>query len=476
MPYRLLINGFIVDEKNFPPLPTRMETANSALHSRVLSFHSLHSSGLRSSTPKIPPGFELTHAHPMPTSRQASPGTNLNSTQRSISTTSATIAPAVPLIPVAPRTSTPKPKTLGTPKTLQKETKLDDVFTTPAEGKGERSDVAKISLGSPRPRASRPKLGDKDQKMEVAEQTDSGEARHSAVSHKDEARGKQKSLLPKPDRIEIPATTTISSDVQGPHPGTEKVGTPILGSALVETPGTQSSRPATPAATTPSESSKASAARPRTLRLTTGMISKASEPNPMSATTEKSGVMPPTPATKRGSRRPSISSLQHSRPSTPALSELLSHDVSRASSPPPSIVGSALERGKSKSQQKKERRDKAKKPAEQGESVSSASASASASAQPSVEEVAPVIARQKKQKRRVESNTAASTEEMTKSTSIVSIETSNIQTAPTKLQSPSKEKEASIATSSKKHNWTKAEEKEKTTAVTQKAGKISPPI
>lgn len=455
----MLINGFIVDEKNFPPLPTRMDTANSALHSRVSSFHSLHSSGLRSTTPKIPPGFELTHAHPVQTSRQASPVTNLNSTQRSISTTSATIAPAVPLIPVAPRTSTPKPKTLETPKVLLKETKSDDVFTTPAEAKGEESDVAKISFGSPRPRASRPKVGDKDQKLEAAGQAASGDGQNSAISNKDEGKGKQNSLIPKPDRIEIP-------------PAAEKVGTPILGSAIVETPGTQSSRPATPAATTPSESSKASIARPRTLRLTTGMISKASEPNPLSATTEKSSVMPPTPATKRGSRRPSISSIQHSRPSTPALSELLSHDVSRASSPPPSIVGSAVERGKSKSQQKKERRDKAKKPTEQGESASSASVSA----QPSVEEVAPVIARQKKQKRRVESNAAASTEEMTKSTSRASIEPGNVQPAPTKLQSSAIEKEAIIATSSKKHNSTKAEEKEKTTAVSQKAGKTSPPI
>lgn len=469
------MNFFIVDEKNFPPLPTRLETANSALHSRVSSFHSLHSSGLRSSTPKIPPGFELSHAHPAPVSRQASPGTNLNSTQRSMSTASATITPAVPLIPVGPRTSTPKPKALETPKTLQKEMKSDDVSTAPAEVKGERNEATAVSLGSPKPRASRLKVSDNDPKIGVTGQGNEGNSQPSvAVSKKNEGKGKQKSLSAKPDRIEIPPTpTTTNSENRGPQPipDKDKDGTPILGSAIVETPGTESPRPVTPAATTPSESSKASVARPRTLRLTTGMASKAPEPNPLSATTEKSGAMPPTPGTKRGSRRPSTSSVQHSRPSTPALSELLSHDVSRASSPPPSIVGSALERGKSKSQQKKERREKAKKATEQEETVSSASASA----QPSVEEVAPVIARQKKQKRRVDSSAAAGTEETTKSASKASDEVNNVQPAPTGQRSPAVDKETTIAASSKKHNLTKTEEKEKTAAVSQKPSKTTPP-
>lgn len=463
---------FVVDEDNFPPLPARVETMVSALHSRVSSFHSLHSSGLRSSTPKIPPGFELTHAHPTPALEQPSPVANLNSTQinmspqRSTSTTAPIIAPAVPLIPMAPRTSTPKLKAAETPKSLQQDIGSAGVPVTPAEVKGQTSEAIKISLGSPKPRASKSKVNDKEHKnIEIAGQT---------LTSRDEGKGKQKAVVTKPDRSDIPPVPPVPSDVQGLHLGAEKAGTPLSGSAIVEASDAQSSRPATPATTTPSDSSKASMARPRTLRLTTGMISKVSEPHPLSATTEKSSVMPPTPAAKRGSRRPSISSAQYSRPSTPALSELLSHDVSRANSPPPSIVGSAYERGKSKSQQKKDRRDKAKKNTEQGESVTPASASTST--QPSMEEVAPVIARQKKQKRRVESNTAGSTEEMTKSSSKASVETSNVQPSPSKPRQSPVEKESAIATPAKKHNLTKVEEREKSAVDTQKPGKVTPPV
>lgn len=106
----------------------------------------------------------------------------------------------------------------------------------------------------------------------------------------------------------------------------------------------------------------------------------------------------------------SFSSTQLSRPSTPALSELHSNDVSRASSPPPSIVGSAPERVKSKNQQKKDRRDKAKKTPQPNEPPVSASTT------PIAEPVAPVIARQKKQKKRLESGTTDSVEERGSST------------------------------------------------------------
>lgn len=476
----MLTNGFVVDEDNFPPLPARVETMVSALHSRVSSFHSLHSSGLRSSTPKIPPGFEWTHAHPAPASGQASPVTNPSSTQRnaspqrSASTTAATIAPAVPLIPVGPRTSTPKPKASETPKALQKDVGSADIPVTPSETKGQRNEASKISLGSPKPRASKTRANDKDHNGGAAGQTSNGEVQPPIVPIKEDGKGKQKATVSKPDRIEIPPVPPVPSDIQGSHSGTEKTGTPVSGSAVVEASDAQSSRPVTPATNTPSESSKASAARPRTLRLTTGMIAKASEPNPLSATTEKSSVMPPTPATKRGSRRPSISSVQHSRPSTPALSELLSHDVSRANSPPPSIVGSAYERGKSKSQQKKERREKAKKSTEQGDGVTQASAPIPA--QPSMEEVAPVIARQKKQKRRVESSTAASTEEMTKPNSKAAHDASNAGAPPSKPQQPAVEKESGPTAASEKQGPAKIEEKVKPTAATQKAGKVTPPV
>lgn len=87
------------------------------------------------------------------------------------------------------------------------------------------------------------------------------------------------------------------------------------------------------------------------------------------------------------------------------MSERQSHDASRASSPPPSIVGSAPERVKSKNQQKKDRREKARKTTGAHETASAVSTT------PVAEEVAPVIARQKKQKKRVETSTVPSTED-----------------------------------------------------------------
>ncbi len=73
----------------------------------------------------------------------------------------------------------------------------------------------------------------------------------------------------------------------------------------------------------------------------------------------------------------------------------MSQDVSRAGSPPPSVVGSAPGRAKTKAQTKKERKDRAKKVSEMSENGSVAPAPAT----PAREAVAPIVARQKKQKK-----------------------------------------------------------------------------
>jgi hypothetical protein len=77
------------------------------------------------------------------------------------------------------------------------------------------------------------------------------------------------------------------------------------------------------------------------------------------------------------------------------MSDVFSFGASRASSPPPGIVGSAPERAKTKAQQRKDRKEKAK------QSVESDQASG-ITTPVLVEEVAPVISRQRKQKKRVE--------------------------------------------------------------------------
>ncbi|KAL2411036.1 General negative regulator of transcription subunit 4 [Exophiala dermatitidis] len=400
-----LFGGNQVDDKNFPPLPLRSNSRTPPLHSRVSSFHSLHSSGIRSTTPRIPPGFELTHAHPLPPSRQATPSHANQTGARATPSGSVTVTPAIPLVPLGPRTSTPKPKAPETPKEGYEEHSL--------AVRKHRNGVNEISFGSPQLRTSRVKTETENKKSETSEVESEKEKKDEAPAPVKTAdlKGKQKAADPKFEKIELPPTSTITSKAPLLPAVPDKPATPVLDSGSVGTPGALSSRPATPASvTTPSGTPKVSTARPRTLRLTTGTTTKPAEPTPASAAPEKTiAAFPPLSAAKKGSRRPSLSSAQHSRPSTPAVSERQhSHDASRASSPPHSIVGSAPERVKSKSQQKKDRKEKAKKSTETGET------SVNIPTPPIVEEVAPVIARQKKQKKRVESSTAANMDDSTK--------------------------------------------------------------
>ncbi|KAJ4509288.1 transcriptional repressor general negative regulator of transcription subunit 4 [Exophiala dermatitidis] len=400
-----LFGGNQVDDKNFPPLPLRSSSRTPPLHSRVSSFHSLHSSGIRSTTPRIPPGFELTHAHPLPPSRQATPAHANQIGARATPSGSVTVTPAIPLVPLGPRTSTPKPKAPETPKEGDEEHSL--------AVRKHRNGVNEISFGSPQLRTSCVKTETENKKSETSEVESEKEKKDEAPAPVKTAdlKGKQKAADPKFEKIELPPTSTITSKAPLLPAVPDKPATPVLDSGSVGTPGALSSRPATPASvTTPSETPKVSTARPRTLRLTTGTTTKPAEPTPASAAPEKTiAAFPPLSAAKKGSRRPSLSSAQHSRPSTPAVSERQhSHDASRASSPPHSIVGSAPERVKSKSQQKKDRKEKAKKSTETGET------SVNIPTPPIVEEVAPVIARQKKQKKRVESSTAANMDDSTK--------------------------------------------------------------
>ncbi|KAL2394189.1 hypothetical protein ABEF95_000333, partial [Exophiala dermatitidis] len=393
------------DDKNFPPLPLQSNSRTPPLHSRVSSFHSLHSSGIRSTTPRIPPGFELTHAHPVPPSPQATPAHANQTGARATPSGSVTVTPAIPLVHLGPRTSTPKPKAPGTPKEGDEEHSL--------AVRKQRNGVNEISFGSPQLRTSRVKAETEIKKSETSEVESEKEKKDEAPAPVKTAdlKGKQKAADTKLEEIELPPITTVASKAPLLPAVPDKPATPVLDSGSVGTPGALSSRPATPASvTTPSGTPKVSTARPRTLRLTTGTTTKPAEPAPASAAPEKTiAAFPPLSAAKKGSRRPSLSSAQHSRPSTPAVSERQhSHDASRASSPPHSIVGSAPERVKSKSQQKKDRKEKAKKSTETGE------ASVNIPTPPIVEEVAPVIARQKKQKKRVESNTAANMDDSTK--------------------------------------------------------------
>ena len=232
----------------------------------------------------------------------------------------------------------------------------------------------------------------------------------SSPSKTSNSKSKEIKRAPKPGKIDIPARISATTETSERETGEKKPDTPLT-SSIVATPPFMSSRPVTPG-TAASEMSRSSVPRPRTLRVTTAAAQKpVAEPAPSSAMTETSTSTfpPPTasstyPKAGAASRQMSISSTakvdsqSQSRPSTPAMSEMLASEaVSRASSPPPSIVGSAPERAKTKTQLKRERREKAKT---QNQSIDSTkeSLAPSTTARPA-EEVGPIVARQKKQKK-----------------------------------------------------------------------------
>lgn len=166
---------------------------------------------------------------------------------------------------------------------------------------------------------------------------------------------------------------------------------PILAASVVATPPALS-RPGTPA-TAACRTPESSAPRPKTIRITS-TISQKADTAPASAVTGKSTSLPSTLGKQR-SRQPSVSSVSHSRPSTPAISDHVdSNDVSRASSPPPSTVGSAPERSKSKHQIRRERKSKGK------DTTETNSDGPPTPVERKVEEQQPIIARQKKKKRK----------------------------------------------------------------------------
>ncbi|ETN39083.1 uncharacterized protein HMPREF1541_05305 [Cyphellophora europaea CBS 101466] len=413
----LYSGGNQVHDKNFPPLPVRTETQPSVLHSRVSSFQS------RSSTPRVPPGFE-SHVQPpigsISGSGVATPdrkGTPVDSKiQRIVSTT---VIPAVPDLPIAPRTSTPKP---SKDVTRGKEVKApnDQVIT----GSGGEMNNSDISLGSPKPRMRQPALPDKKDPVggqNEALTTSPAKTPPSKASAKASSIGQKK-----PTKIDIPIAAK-STDVDKPTTPTQT--TALEAQSIVTPSATESPRASTPATTT-SERERVPGPRPKTLRLTTTNTTKPVTPGVEqvlpSATIEKSTpVSTVTVPTKDPHHFPHLPSRQHSissaprldkdsRPSTPMSeqshptstthSRMLSEVASRSSTPPPggSIVGSAPERVKSKNQLKKERREKSKAKEKKPipDQVPDGSVAPSpVKGTPTTEEVGPIVSRQKKQKK-----------------------------------------------------------------------------
>lgn len=411
------------DESNFPPLPTR---GDSAIHSRVASIQSGYEARAttpkvppgfeRSTTPKVPPGFEerlptrpppgLEELHAHPSRIEQSIG-KPSPKKEGVTVPVVPVVPAVPAIPRSRKSSLKveskqdEPRSLENPVTAiaEKDEKITDEADNATTVLGGLEQVAnqvaeKTGEGSnvPTAAASQPKA------KPVQEPTVKKEAPVSAMP---DVHGH----ITKAEKIEPSSTATADIELQKHEvsypltPAEEKRDDAVLDDPVVDTPDILSR------AATPPNKRPVPVTRPtlRTLNITSEMVAQNGSQAPPSTTTDRSSAFPTLSQIRQSSRQPSVS-VTTSRPSTPAVSErLMSQSVSRAGSPPPSVVGSAPGRAKTKAQAKKERKDRAMKASEMSETGSVAAAPTP----PAQEEVGPIVARQKKQKKSKPSAPAA---------------------------------------------------------------------
>lgn len=380
-----------MDEREFPSLPSSTVEKAKPFHSRVSSFQSPQRSVGRTPTPKIPPGFETNHGHPTPQ----------RSTTPPIQSKGLNILPVVPAIPnlsaTQPSVSSKVAELVDERAKVTAEKGKQSNYKTSKQSKSEKDFVkqrtrsgGEISPGHTKFRDSEvtgdsQKDGNKTNEVRgtqaVRSERKTGDIKSQVEHPTAEDAGKDKVL-------HIADTEVRNEPVSRDDSKSKKTPTPTLGSATAAPSQISTSRPETPV-TSYSDASKTSAKRPMTIRVTTNP-SRPADSVPASAVTEKSMTLPSL--TKPLAHVDSAASPSQSRPSTPAVSDRFSADVSRASSPPPSVVGSAPERTKTKAQQKKERKEKAKKIAETSDSNAPASTAIA-------EEVAPVIGRQRKQRK-----------------------------------------------------------------------------
>src|SRR4051794_19057742 len=124
------------DDIDFPPLapvPRVLEAANT-LRSHVHSVRSSQDSTARSTTPKIPPGLSLPHAHPSPSHGQDMPTSQTQ--QKPSPATPGPVAPAVPILPVGQRVSTPNLKSKNEPVVEVKPAKKEDIINSKSDDSG----------------------------------------------------------------------------------------------------------------------------------------------------------------------------------------------------------------------------------------------------------------------------------------------------------------------------------------------------
>jgi CCR4-NOT transcription complex subunit 4 len=386
-----------LDEQDFPPLlpPAKLQETLASTKSRMHSVQSSLDSPIRSSTPRIPPGLSLPHAHPSPSFAEDLDAKRKET--KSLHNIARPVTPALPILPIGHRPPISDAKPVQTTVTAKLKDDPKDVIGSKSDRGnttfGEKVDVVtetatkttNISRENTEHESSVTETLPKTS-LEVAPKTAGNIDKQSSLHAMDVTASRKVDILAAPTQKPRLRVSPSKTDPQ------------VLPQSLVTTPIAIESYPNTPAASIKSPD-WTTAGRPRTLRLTTTITPK-SEVVPASAVTERSGALSAA-VMKQTSRQPSLSSLSRSRPSTPTVSEHgTSTGISRAGSPHPSdIVGSAPERNKSKSQAKKDRKAKSKGTTESRDEDSVVST-------PTIsEEVGPIISRQKKKKRTQEKAT-----------------------------------------------------------------------
>jgi CCR4-NOT transcription complex subunit 4 len=382
--------NFLKDDQDFPPLappvkaPAALPTPRSGIH----SVQSSQDSSIRASTPRIPPGLSLPHAHPSPSFAE-----DIEPDKREPKPTPGPVTPALPILRIGNRTASPRPKV----KETQEAPKLGNIhqdasFPKPSQVENVSEEKLSTFAAAPAHNGQEATTGENSPANAAADE--SAQRERPVHARKAQDAGKQsfgtKASRP-PGKLDISAALEPKSNstVSPSQPVSQ-----VLPQSLVATPTGVASIPSTPTPSTTKSPDWSSVSRPRTLRLTTTTTTPKSEAAPASAVTERSTSLSAA-VLKQASRQPSLSSFSRSRPSTPTASEHgTSNEISRAGSPPGSdIVGSAHERNKSKSQTKKERKVKAKTipDSKDDESVNTTP--------PISEEVGPIISRQKKKRK-----------------------------------------------------------------------------
>ncbi|KAI5284474.1 CCR4-NOT transcription complex subunit 4, partial [Ascosphaera aggregata] len=393
----------LVDE-DFPPLEPPSAKLSEGIRSPIDSFrlpsHSRVSlddvsCSRRSSTPKVPPGFTASHAQSInvalfdsPTPSHSSTAVTINNENLSqaqspalgaATTNQAAIEPVKGIAKDANARGT-NAQQFVQQTTSNGEKGLDsnkELLVQKAKEQEEKKEEVKIKgVAKQHEQLGSTKEKEWHEKLEKPRKSSEGHVKQKPIKLNLATGMPITPIEQHSPRVASPAThpLTASSIAAGSHPAT-----PLISAKIAEVTSVQVPQKA------------------RVLRLVDTPKSEPSVSTSFSSTTTSVQGHEPAPG------RPSVSSATPAEANSEYAPSLASATASRASSPPPSRIGSAPVRSMTKNQQKKERRMKAAKQVE-------AKTGEGTVAQQEEPEQAPIISRKRKTKKIPESSVSSKTD------------------------------------------------------------------